>query len=90
MLRRSIALPNRYYQPSKHRHNFSSKVLPEPPKHTHGLDEEEHREARTWLARFSVKDIPKKLCETHFSRASGPGGQNVNKYVSPEVVHKLD
>ena len=43
--------------------------------------EEEHREARNWLNRFSVSSIPKGTCEVNFSRASGPGGQNVNKYV---------
>lgn len=44
--------------------------------------EEEHREARTWLARFNVNSIPKTICDVSFSRASGPGGQNVNKYIS--------
>ena len=41
--------------------------------------EGEHKEARRWLAQFSVKSIPKGACDVSFSRASGPGGQNVNK-----------
>ena len=43
-------------------------------------DDESHREARTWLARFNANTIPKNICEVTFSRSSGPGGQNVNKY----------
>ena len=43
-------------------------------------DDEGHREARTWLARFNANTIPKNICEVTFSRSSGPGGQNVNKY----------
>lgn len=48
------------------------------PAITH--DDEDHREARTWLARFNVNTIPKNIGEITFSRSSGPGGQNVNKY----------
>lgn len=43
-------------------------------------DDEDHREARTWLAKFNANTIPKNICEVTFSRSSGPGGQNVNKY----------
>ncbi|KAI9105880.1 hypothetical protein DFS34DRAFT_33769 [Phlyctochytrium arcticum] len=32
-----------------------------------------------WLSTFSKDHIPKETFETSFSRASGPGGQNVNK-----------
>lgn len=37
--------------------------------------------ARKWLKDFGRNTIPKNLCEISFSRSSGPGGQNVNKYV---------
>lgn len=43
-------------------------------------DDDDHREARTWLARFHVNTIPKNICDVTFSRSSGPGGQNVNKF----------
>ena len=43
-------------------------------------DNESHREARTWLAKYNANTIPKNICEVTFSRSSGPGGQNVNKY----------
>ncbi len=47
-----------------------------------GPIEDEHREARTWLASFNINAIPKNACEVTFSRSSGPGGQNVNKCVT--------
>lgn len=65
----------------------SSEYLAGPPRHNEGPSEDKHREARTWLARFDVNTIPKNICEVSFSRASGPGGQNVNKY---EVCSSLD
>lgn len=39
--------------------------------------------ARTWLANLNSDTIPRNLCEVSFSRSSGPGGQNVNKYGLP-------
>ena len=42
-------------------------------------DGEDHREARSWFAKFSTNTIPKNIGEVTFSRSSGPGGQNVNK-----------
>lgn len=42
--------------------------------------EDEIKEARAWLTRFNAETIPKELYEFSFSRSSGPGGQNVNKY----------
>ena len=44
-----------------------------------GYTAAEQKEARVWLSKFEVENIPKKLCEVTFSRSSGPGGQNVNK-----------
>ncbi|KAL9126528.1 MAG: hypothetical protein Q9217_004432 [Psora testacea] len=54
--------------------------------------EEEHKDARTWLSRFNVNSIPKNICEVTFSRASGPGGQNVNKVNSKATlrIHTKD
>ena len=43
--------------------------------------EDEQNEARQWLATFTPDTIPRRLGEISFSRSSGPGGQNVNKYV---------
>lgn len=37
--------------------------------------------ARTWLAKLHAETIPlSTIGELSFSRSSGPGGQNVNKY----------
>lgn len=43
--------------------------------------EDDLRIARKWLADLNPETIPRNLCEITFSRSSGPGGQNVNKYV---------
>lgn len=48
--------------------------------------EAELKEAREWLAGFSPKSIPRNICEISFSRSSGPGGQNVNKYDVSEMI----
>ena len=56
------------------------------PAITH--NDEDHREARTWLARFHVNTIPKNICEVTFSRSSGPGGQNVNKFENSHSLHR--
>ena len=56
------------------------RCLTSSTKSTNDASEEDHRDARTWLARFNAKTIPKDLFELTFSRSSGPGGQNVNKY----------
>ena len=61
--------------------NFRSVAQPYPPVGFPDAETEaEHREARIWLRRFSVTNIPKSICDLSFSRCSGPGGQNVNKY----------
>lgn len=44
-----------------------------------GLSEEEQAVGRQWLATFEQSKVPRKSCEVSFSRASGPGGQKVNK-----------
>ena len=43
-------------------------------------DEEEVAAARRWLANFDPETLPRSICDVSFSRSSGPGGQNVNKY----------
>ena len=42
--------------------------------------EEELSAARRWLAKLNPDTIPRTICDVTFSRSSGPGGQNVNKY----------
>lgn len=48
---------------------------------SHTESEAEQRNAREWLKNFNTNTVPRSLCEISFSRSSGPGGQNVNKYV---------
>ncbi len=43
--------------------------------------EDDLEEGREWLARFTLDTIPKNICDVKCSRSSGPGGQNVNKFV---------
>lgn len=49
-------------------------------KSTGEASPEELQEARKWLAQLHAETIPKIIGELSFSRSSGPGGQNVNKY----------
>lgn len=42
--------------------------------------EEDLAAARKWLQALDSETIPKNICDVSFSRSSGPGGQNVNKY----------
>lgn len=42
--------------------------------------EEDLAAARKWLQNLDPETIPKNICDVSFSRSSGPGGQNVNKY----------
>lgn len=44
--------------------------------------ESDHSAARQWLTKFDIHTIPRNLGQITFSRSSGPGGQNVNKYGS--------
>jgi protein subunit release factor B len=37
--------------------------------------------ARRWLKTFDKSAIPQTVGDVSYSRSSGPGGQNVNKYV---------
>lgn len=46
-----------------------------------GASDDELSAARTWLTALHAESIPlKAIGELSFSRSSGPGGQNVNKY----------
>src|SRR4051812_11404503 len=48
---------------------------------TSSASDEELQAARSWLAKLRAEAIPlKNIGELSFSRSSGPGGQNVNKY----------
>jgi peptidyl-tRNA hydrolase ICT1 len=42
--------------------------------------EEEIQTARKWLEMLHADTIPRDIGQLSFSRSSGPGGQNVNKY----------
>jgi hypothetical protein len=46
------------------------------------VDDEEVKAARQWLAKLDADTIRQNaICDISFSRSSGPGGQNVNKYL---------
>ena len=49
--------------------------------------DDEQRLARQWRATFNRDAIPRQICEVTFSRASGPGGQHVNKYSKARRIH---
>jgi peptidyl-tRNA hydrolase ICT1 len=51
-------------------------------------DESELSKARDWLSTFNINSIPRNICAISFSRSSGPGGQNVNKYVINPLYSK--
>lgn len=89
MLRRIWALRGLNVEGATHHPKFRHRCLSSPAK---TLDEEDHREARTWLARFDANTIPKTVCEVTLSRSSGPGGQNVNKVNSKATlrIHTKD
>ncbi|KAG0231068.1 hypothetical protein BGW41_002324 [Actinomortierella wolfii] len=44
-----------------------------------GMNREERAKIEKWAANFTKDQIPKGLLTINFVRASGPGGQNVNK-----------
>lgn len=47
---------------------------------SNNASEEDIQVARKWFKDFHAETIPKSVGELSFSRSSGPGGQNVNKY----------
>ncbi|KAI4732266.1 hypothetical protein E4T50_17150 [Aureobasidium sp. EXF-12298] len=53
-----------------------------------GAGDDELDAARRWLANFDTETIPRSICDVSFSRSSGPGGQNVNKYLYIPVNSK--
>lgn len=56
-----------------------AKSSPIKHKSVHALPDE-LKELRNWMKDFKPQSLPKDLCKVSFSRSSGPGGQNVNKY----------
>lgn len=56
-------------------HHGSSELLPVPPSLDTLNTAEDNAEARSWIAAFKDKPIPKSLVNFTFSRSSGPGGQ---------------
>jgi peptidyl-tRNA hydrolase ICT1 len=57
---------------------------------TDEANEEDLQKARIWLDSLHAETIPKSICEMSFSRSSGPGGQNVNKYARILFVICID
>jgi hypothetical protein len=45
--------------------------------------------ARKWLAELHEASLPSSIGEVSYSRSSGPGGQNVNKFVSQFGISSL-
>lgn len=50
--------------------------------------EEDLAAARKWLANLNAETIPRSIGEVSFSRSSGPGGQNVNKWAEPSMYKR--
>lgn len=65
-----------------HLHSHSSTMS----KVSENFCDQDQSDARKWLASFTANTIPRKLGEVSFSRSSGPGGQNVNKYTYHLVI----
>ena len=42
--------------------------------------DEDFDKARRWYAQLQSSPLPREIGEVSYSRSSGPGGQNVNKY----------
>jgi len=57
------------------------------PDQYEGTSEADLTAARQWLASFNSETIPRSICDVSFSRSSGPGGQNVNKYEMRALVY---
>lgn len=52
--------------------------------------EAEITSARQWLKTFDKSVIPQTVGDVSYSRSSGPGGQNVNKYVLLTIGRDLN
>lgn len=57
-----------------------STVAHSPSKVSENFSDQDQSDARKWLASFTANTIPRNLGQISFSKSSGPGGQNVNKY----------
>lgn len=45
--------------------------------------DDEMKALHLFIKNLTPAHLPKNLCKVTFSRSSGPGGQNVNKYTRP-------
>lgn len=50
------------------------------------LSEPDYAAARRWQAQLGTTPIIDEIGEVSYARSSGPGGQNVNKYVFPTSI----
>ena len=47
--------------------------------------DDEMKALHLFVKNLTPGQLPKDLCKVTFSRSSGPGGQNVNKYIPPKT-----
>ena len=73
MIRIPVQLTKRVYLP---------RFLSTKPNPSENFSEQDQSDAREWLSKFTIETIPRRLGQLTFSRSSGPGGQNVNKYLN--------
>ena len=57
--------------------------------HSTGASEEDYVKVRKWYDNLGNAPLPRDIGEVSYSRSSGPGGQNVNKY-DPNHVTGLE
>ena len=52
--------------------------------------DDEMKALHLFIKNITPAHLPKDLCKVTFSRSSGPGGQNVNKYPPPQNSFNVD
>lgn len=51
--------------------------------------EPDYTAARKWQAQLGTRPITDEIGEISYARSSGPGGQNVNKYIGPPSTARI-